>query len=92
LVRVCDVSLTTPNGQTHALTLQAESLFSAAASAISEWSRLWWWDRDSIMTVRAGGQVRAKRVIDWEFGNEMLSGSGRRRKGKKTRLKGNTKT
>jgi hypothetical protein len=69
-VRHCDVEVTGKDGQTHAVTLSAESLFHAAASAINEWSRLWWWDCESILKVRSGEQVwrvRAQRVVDWEF-------------------------
>jgi hypothetical protein len=69
-VRFCDVEVSGKDGQTHAVTLSAESLFHAAASAMNDWSRLWWWSKESIITVRAGEQVwrvRAQRVVDWEF-------------------------
>jgi len=70
-VRVCDVEVSGKDGQTHSLTVKEESLFSAAAIAISEWSRLWWWPAgDPILTIRSGNdewRVRSQRVVDWEF-------------------------
>jgi len=69
-LRVRDVEVKGKYGQPHSVTVKASSLFDAALQGLNDWSRLWWWDRESIITVRSDGQVwqvRSQRVLDWEF-------------------------
>lgn len=69
-VRVCDVSVTTPNGQTHSLTVQAASLFDAARQGCDMWAKMSWWDPNALIVVSCDGQkwkVTADRVRQWDL-------------------------
>ena len=66
----CDVyiEMKGKDGQTHAITTQASSLFDGAAQAIARWSKLWWFDPETVLTVRFGDEtwmVRQDAVRRW---------------------------
>jgi hypothetical protein len=52
----CYVEMRGNDGQLHATTLDADSLFEAAEKAATGWSRLWWYDPTTLITVRYGEQ------------------------------------
>ena len=41
------------DGKTHSLTTEAASLFDAAEKGINAWSRLWWYDPETNITVQS---------------------------------------
>ena len=56
------------DGQTYEATVEAASLFDAAARAIERWARLWWYRPNGVIEVRMGDQcwkVSAERVRQW---------------------------
>jgi hypothetical protein len=56
------------DGQTHGLTMQASSLFDAAAKALDAWSKLWWFDPSTIVFVKSGDErwmIQQDRVRKW---------------------------
>jgi hypothetical protein len=57
-VRCVHLEMKGKDGQTHGLTLQASSLFDAAAKALDQWSKLWWFDQGTLLTVRSGDVSR----------------------------------
>jgi hypothetical protein len=68
-MRRCIVSMTGRDSQEHQLETDATSLFDAAYAGIDKWCRLWWYDPDCVITVRAAGEeewrVVASRVSVW---------------------------
>jgi hypothetical protein len=50
------------------VTIEAASVFDAAAAAIERWSVVWWWNCARIIEVRAGDEVwrvSVERVGQW---------------------------
>ena len=67
-MRRCTVSIVDAHGQAHTLEVEASSVFDAADQATLGWAKLWWWDPDEVIEVRAGEEVwrvRAERVRQW---------------------------
>jgi hypothetical protein len=66
-VGCCSVEITGKDGKKHILTTDASSTFDAVAKAVQAWSRLWWWDSDTIAIVRRNDEswnVPTRRVIE----------------------------
>ena len=64
----CRVSVVSPDGETHTITVRANSLFDAARQAQERWSMLWWHQPDAVLEVCAGVQrwkVRGDRIRRW---------------------------
>jgi hypothetical protein len=56
------------DGEIHATTLDASSLFDAASKATHDWCRLWWFDGQQPITVRHGEDcwtVSQDRIRRW---------------------------
>jgi hypothetical protein len=56
------------DGKTHSLTVGASSLFQAAQQGIEAWSKLWWFDPETLIMVQVGDQrwaVRQDKVRRW---------------------------
>jgi hypothetical protein len=56
------------DGRMYDTTVEATSLFDAAARALEQWARLWWYRPGAVVEVRMGGQcwkVSAERVREW---------------------------
>jgi hypothetical protein len=66
------------DGQLHSLECEAESLFSAADQAITEWNRRWWFTSDAVLEIRAGDEK-------WRVNQERVR---ERRNAIKSKLKG----
>jgi hypothetical protein len=67
-VRCVHVEIKGKDGQTHGLTMQASSLFDAAAKAMDAWSKLWWFDFSTIVLVKSGDErwmIRQDRIQKW---------------------------
>jgi hypothetical protein len=68
-VKHCSVSIVGEDGQHHTLTLEAKSLFDAAASGLHQWAQYWWFDRKANVTVEVDGQrwqVDQDRIRKWQ--------------------------
>ena len=44
-------------GQLHTLECDADSLFSAADRAISDWNRFWWFAPDAVLEIKSGSDT-----------------------------------
>jgi hypothetical protein len=56
-MRYCHVEIKGSDGQMHAVTLQAASLFDAARSGVESWAKLWWFDPAAVIVVKSGDEV-----------------------------------
>jgi hypothetical protein len=57
------------DGKTHAYTVEASSLFDATEKAIHQWSRLWWFDPDTLLQVSSCDEqwtVTQRSVRAWQ--------------------------
>ena len=64
----CRVSMVGQDGRTYDVTVEAASLFDAAARALDQWSRLWWYRPNGFVEVRMDDKcwrVSAERVREW---------------------------
>jgi hypothetical protein len=52
----CTVSVLDSEAELHQVAVNAASLFDAVDQAIEQWSRLWWFDADSVAEVQAGNR------------------------------------
>jgi hypothetical protein len=52
IVRDCTVSMVGQDGRTYETMVEASSLFDAAARALEQWSRLWWYRPNGFVEVR----------------------------------------
>ena len=50
-LKECTVSMVGQNGRTYETTVEASSLFDAAARALEQWARLWWYRHDAVVEV-----------------------------------------
>ena len=48
----CTVSMVGQDGRTYETTIEAASLFDAAARAIEQWARLWWYRSNGVIERR----------------------------------------
>ena len=51
----------------HVFTADASSTYDAVAKAVQAWSRLWWWDADTVAIVKRNDEswnVPVRRVIE----------------------------
>jgi hypothetical protein len=67
-MRCVHVEVRGKDGQTHGLTLQATSLFDAAAKALDAWSKFWWFDASTIVVVKSGDErwmIQQDRIQKW---------------------------
>ena len=65
----CAVSIVDPGGKVHTLEVEASSAFDAVDQAVQSWAKLWWYEPDAVIEVRAGDQcwkIRAGRVREWK--------------------------
>jgi hypothetical protein len=65
----CTVSIIGQDGQTYSLDVRASSLFDAVDQAVQSWAKLWWYEPNAVIEVRADDQiwkVRAERVREWK--------------------------
>jgi hypothetical protein len=65
----CTVSIIGQDGQTYSLDVRASSLFDAVDQAVQSWAKLWWYEPNAVIEVRAGDQlwkIRAERVREWK--------------------------
>jgi hypothetical protein len=66
-VGCCCVEITGKDGKKHLLTTDASSTYDAVAKAVQAWSRLWWWDSDTVAVVKRNEEswnVPIRRVIE----------------------------
>jgi hypothetical protein len=57
------------DGNLHAKTLEATSVFDAASKALRMWCQLWWFDGHELVTVRQEEEiwtVSQPRIREWE--------------------------
>ena len=47
----CTVSMVGQDGRMYETTVEASSLFDAAARALEQWARLWWYRHDAVVEV-----------------------------------------
>ena len=69
-LKECTVSMVGQDGRTYETTVEAASLFDAAARALEQWSRLWWYRPNGFVEVRMGEKcwrVSAERVREWRY-------------------------
>ena len=67
-LKECTVSMVGQDGRTYETTVEASSLFDAAARALEQWSRLWWYRSKGVVEVRMDDKcwrVSAERVREW---------------------------
>ena len=65
----CTVSIVDAGGQVHTLEVKASSAFDAVDQASQSWAKLWWYEPNAVIEVRAGDQrwkIRAGRVREWK--------------------------
>ena len=70
-LKECTVSMVGQDGRTYETAVEASSLFDAAARALEQWSRLWWYRPNGFVEVRMGDKcwrVSAERVREWRWG------------------------
>ena len=63
---VC-VEITGKDGKKHTLTSDATSSYDAVQKAAQAWSRLWWWDADTVAIVRRNDEswnVPIRRALE----------------------------
>jgi hypothetical protein len=60
------------DGRRHSIETDALSLFDAAYNAQQQWAKLSWFDRNTLIEVRAGNdcwRVRQDRIRFWAYGS-----------------------
>jgi hypothetical protein len=65
----CTVSIIGQDGQTYSREVTASSAFGAVDQAVQSWSKLWWYEPNAVVEVRAGDQrwkIQAGRVREWK--------------------------
>ncbi|HKD07528.1 MAG TPA: hypothetical protein VKB79_16620 [Bryobacteraceae bacterium] len=65
---LCSVSIKGLDGWIHSLETEAGSLAEAAYAGVREWSRLWWYNPDAVIEVRAGDEcwrISARGADEW---------------------------
>jgi hypothetical protein len=70
-LKECTVLMVGQDGRMYEATVEASSLFDAAARAIRQWSRLWWYRPNGFVKVRMDDKcwrVSAERVREWRWG------------------------
>jgi hypothetical protein len=50
----CTVSIIGQDGQTYSLEVEASSAFDAVDQALQSWAKLWWYEPNAVIEVRAG--------------------------------------
>ena len=67
-LKECRVSMVGQDSRTYETAVEATSLFDAAARALEQWSRLWWYRPNGFVEVRMADKcwrVNAERVREW---------------------------
>jgi hypothetical protein len=67
-MKECTVSMVGKDGRTYETAVEASSLFDAAARALEQWSRLWWYRSNAVVEVRMGDKCRKvseERIRVW---------------------------
>lgn len=63
----CYVEITGKDGKKHFLTTDATSTYDAVEKAVDAWSRLWWWNSETVAVVKRGEQswnISVMKVIE----------------------------